>query len=502
MADKKERLAELDRMIRMRELESQISKMPAAKDEIKSEPDAWYEDFGEGLAVSGMGTWYGIKDLFGAMSDEDRKTLEDWKTDAGESIWGGIGQGVGEVAQIALPGGAALKGAKALGKAKRALPFLTDVAASAGHGALQATDVGETRLSNALGGGASAVAGSALARTLSKPFRGIKIDNDAKEMIEKGVRLTPGQSASGGLTQAMEQLGQWKIFTGKGVQRARQNAMQDWNLMTFKAATPPGKSIDKIGPEGVSDLKKAFDESYSQAWEKASQPTQVGTLKMWFKAIDAGNELNKESQDVLAKLLNDIKSFTFNYSPQKVVQFDKKLRKKINSAFDSNNRELGLVLKEMKMDLRKAIGNDFADQIKGIDDQYAKYRTIVKASSSDSALEQGGVFTPKQLISASKRVAGEDKAAMGMTPLRKEYLQGASTVGRKEYKPLIDMRKALVMNSPDLTAGAYQPFGMALMGMTNPQKALKKKLSPLAEMLRNSGYSSASFGGAFLDTDY
>ena len=72
----------------------QLEEMPERPEE------AWYEDFGEGLAVSGMDTYYGIKDLVTDLDDEDRARLKDWKEDAAQSGWGTGGRVVGEMAQL------------------------------------------------------------------------------------------------------------------------------------------------------------------------------------------------------------------------------------------------------------------------------------------------------------------------------------------------------------------------------------------------------------------
>jgi hypothetical protein len=113
--------------------------------------EPWYEDFAEGVVSSGMGTYYGIKDLTVGMDDEDKARLKDWKEDAAQSGWGTAGNVVGEVAQLALPGGAALKGAKALNaagklaKTAKALPLATDVLASSALGYVKPPEEGKTR---------------------------------------------------------------------------------------------------------------------------------------------------------------------------------------------------------------------------------------------------------------------------------------------------------------------------------------------------------------------
>lgn len=501
MTKDQERIDELDRKIRLRQLEAHFASRKKDKPE-PQEKDAWYEDLAEGVAVSGMGTWYGLKDLFGGMSEEDRKTFEDWKTDAGESLWGGVGQGVGELAQLAVPGAGAMKLAKTIGKAKRLIPFTADVASSAGLGALQAPDVGENRLMNAIGGGGSALLGGALGRALSKPFRGAKIDDEARVLMDEGVRLTPGQAASGSLPRALEQIAQWKLFSGKGVQRARQEGIRDWNRLAFRVASPPGHQVNDIGETGLIKMKEAFDNAYSSAWKNANKPSQTGMVNMINNVVRQGGELNADSQHVIRNLLMDVRDISYRYTPEKVEQLDKKLRRRINSAFRENNHDLGYALKEMKNDLREAIGPDFAGKLRAIDNKYDSYRAIRKAATSKRSLKAGKVFTPDDLIDASKTVAGESRTSVGANPLQREIMLGDATVGRHEYKPLIDMRKALIQNSPDLTLGGYRGLGNFIMGETRPQKALRSALSPIGNALRNLGVSSTTAGTAFLDGDY
>ena len=76
------------------------------------EEEAWYEDFGEGLVTSGKETYYGIKDLTIGLGDDDAADLKDWRDDAGESGWGTVGQVVGDIGQMVIPGAMGLKAAK------------------------------------------------------------------------------------------------------------------------------------------------------------------------------------------------------------------------------------------------------------------------------------------------------------------------------------------------------------------------------------------------------
>jgi len=111
------------------------------------EKESKFEDFGEGIVASGLSTYYGLKDLVTDVTDEDRARLKDWRDDAGESWAGTAGQVVGELGQLAIPGGAAMKIGGGLSKAMKTIKGQSALAAGLGGAQLPGEE--SSRLANA-----------------------------------------------------------------------------------------------------------------------------------------------------------------------------------------------------------------------------------------------------------------------------------------------------------------------------------------------------------------
>lgn len=470
------------------------------------EKDAWYKDFGQGLGYSGLSTYYGIKDLFTDLDAEEEERLADWKLDASESGWGTAGQITGELAQLAIPGGAGLKAARALSKGgklaqtlAKGAPLAADVAGSAGLGYIQKPNFGQDRSNNALEGAGGALLGWGLGRAGSKLYRGVNKTPEAQKLLNEGVALTPGQASKSGIPRTVEALMSWAPFVGQGTQRARQRSLAQWNNTVLNKAAPTGKKIIGEGSEGVRNLSKAFEDSYKDAWGAAGRPRANKVVDLVDTAVRQGRELDQESRRVVGNALKRLNEATRDYSPERISQLDKHLRKQIESSAKQKNFELADVLKRMRKNLRSSVGEDSAQKLKAIDSKYGGFLAVIDASSSKKALRSGGVFEPQQLLDSSAKFAGRKKAAEGFGPLRDIIDEGLETVGRKEVKPLINLRKAIVRNMPSVPGMDFG--GRLALGQTSGQKALQRAAaSPFSQWLRNY-VSPARLGGGALNEE-
>ncbi len=500
---------ELQIAIEQEQARAMQQRQPARQQRANQEPekkDAWYQDFGQGLGYSGLSTYYGIKDLFTDLDDEEEERLADWKLDASESGWGTAGQVTGELAQLAIPGGAGLKAARALSKGgklaqtlAKGAPLAADVAGSAGLGYIQQPNFGQERWKNAAEGAGGALLGGALGRAGTKLYRGVNKTPEAQKLLDEGIALTPGQASESGIPRTVEAIMSWAPFVSKGTQRARQRSVSQWNNTVLNKAAPAGKQITGEGSEGVRNLSKAFEDSYKDAWGAAGRPRANKVVDLVDTAVKQGRELDQESRRVVANALKRLNEATRDYSPERISQLDKHLRKQIESSATQKNFELADVLKRMRKNLRASVGDDSAQKLKAIDGKYGNFLAVLDASASSKAMESGGVFSPQQLIKSSAKIAGRKKAAQGIGPLRDIAEQGMETVGRQEIKPLINMRKAVVRNMPSVPGMDFG--GRLVLGQTSGQKALQRAAaSPFSQWLRNY-VSPARLGGAALNEE-
>ena len=468
-------------------------------------PEAWYEDFGEGLGVSALSTYGGIKQLLGTETEEDRERLADWKRDAAQSGWGTAGQVVGEAAQMAVPGGLAFKGLKAAAAAKNIANVgwkartALDAGLSAAHGGLQATEDGESHLGNALSGGAFGVLGGAAGAGIGKALKGIRKTKEAQKLIDEGVRLTPGQAAEGGLVQALEALGQWTVGIGKPILKARRGALEDWNVRALQAAAPKGVNISDYGVKGFNQLKNSIDDAYAKAWSKVEAPGNEKIFSIISKAHKAQSRLGPDQRRTIEFLNDDLVDLSESFTKEKLLSLDKSIRNQMNKAIDAKEFDLVDTLKEMRSNLRAAGSRETEVELKLLDRKYPRFLALARAASRkiDARGEpvDPSLFSPEDLRAALRSMSSPVKYATQRGSLFNLADLGSVTVGRKSRQPLIDVRKAIVQHipGPDLGDG----FRRFVLGETDFQKGSLRNLNKLADALRQYGVSPATAAQAY-----
>ena len=502
--DIKARLAQLDAMgqtaapaapkTRREEIQARLAELPKEK-------EAWYEDFGEGLAVSGLETYYGTKDLFGQMDDEDRATLKDWQDDAAESGWGTAGQVVGELGTFMIPGGIALKGLKVASKLKNATLLqkamvygAVEGAVGAGVGGVKLPEAGETRLENMLESGAAGAIGGGLApvvgRGLSKLLRGANKSDDALRLLDEGVELTPGQMASSPGIRGLETVMEVTPFLARGTKKAKKKSLESWNKKIMSDAAPVGANITELGTAGAAQMKRAVTSAYNEAWKGAGKLSRGDGVGMINSLGRSSKRLGIDDNRVITNIIKDIKELAKKGSTKGTQALDDLLRRSINSA-GKDKYELSEALQQARAGLRKRLPAKTKKALDKIDAKYPGYLTVRDAVARAQQTE--GLFTPAQLTTSVGKL-GKGKAQVGEAALQDAARTGRSTLGKKEGgQPLEWFRRiagALPSPLPMETAGR------TLMGQTTPQRALLKqarspRVRALREMMSQGGATAA-----------
>lgn len=487
-----EMIAELRRQDMIKQL--QASDAPAEEAAPEREEEAWYEDLAEGVGLSGLQTYYGAKDLFTDLSDEEKARLKDWQEDAGQSGWGTAGRVLGEIGQMALPGAAALKGARglsALTKAGKSMsiinPALAEIGVAAGHGALKLPEEGASRGQEAFQSGLGALGGMGAGKLLKTAVKGIGKTKAAQELLDEGVYLTPGQAADSMSVSMLENAAEVTPFLARGTKKAKEAALESFNANVLKKAVPKAMSgkVTKFGQEGARQMEDVIDNAYKAAWKDASVPP--ATLRqVYMGAQDAMQNLAKKDSLAIKRILREFEGDI------DVAKLDDILRAELKSA-GSKRHALSESLKGLRQTLRQGLPDENLAKLIEVDAAYPNYLAAMRASSR--AAENKGVFTPQQLIQAGRQVGGVTKAGTGRAPLQDIATAGTETVGQKiGGQPLEFMRRlAGAFPSPPGMRGA----GQMLLGQTGPQKAATRyAYDPMAELLR--GYvSPARIGAAY-----
>jgi len=470
-------------------------------------PESGFEDFGEGLGVSGLKTYYGIKDLVSDVDAEDKATLADWRADAAQSGWGTAGEVVGDVGQIIGTGGiggAALKGglklaanAARVAKAPKPLrgglvgarnlvtPFTADIGASAAVAGTQIPDAGEDRSDAAYGAAKDALVGGVLTKALNKGFQGIRKTPEAQEMLDHGIPLTPALASEGTGVRGVENVMQVLPFVAKGRDEARRKAQEQWSLKVMQTAAPSNVTLRGNARARAGQLKDGFKNAYSTAWGKAEKPHYLDIIDMQNVLKETGTFIGKDGEGALRKVSHDLKKLSKDFSPKAVKNLDHVLKKNIRSAARAGDSALEEGLNTVRVSLRNSLPADAQRGLKQLDQKYGAYLVVKKAGAK--AKNTAGMFTPKQFMDSVGAVGGETRTFVGAAPLQRYADAAVDTVGRQEPAILPDLTKGVFARTPT-HQGAMDFGGRLTLGETAGQKLGQRVIaSPVADALRNVG---------------
>ena len=507
---------------------ARVNAAAPARYEEGAEP--WYEDMAEGAAASLMETGYGIKDLVGMGSPEDAVTLADWQADAAQSGYGAAGGVVGDIAQVVGTGGMVGVGAKsllkaaAMAKAKRTGMLSTvpaaeaatvgmagvggvtgaavaaDVAASGGAGDLKTPEAGESRLNTANKDMAWAAGGNAIVNALGKIGKGAIKTPEGQKLLDEGIPLAPDQAAAGGPARLIANNMKVQPFMAKGMTTGRQKAMDDWTLADMDKAAPDGVYISGNTVKGkAGQLSDAYKEKYGEVWGQARKPSAIEFGVMKNMVDSTMPKVAGDSQGPLNGVNAALEALMEDFAPQAVKSFDNSLKKKIRSAARAGDSEMETGLEAIRLQLQSTLPDAAQKQLDGLNAKYGDFLAVKEASSA--AAHVGGMYTPVDLMNASKKVGGLNRNFRQTAPKRAEADEGMATVGRDLDPILPTIRKANYAQMPSPQA-AMDKFNQFYLGETASQKMLQgvaKNNNRVAEALRSLGAPAGYAAGEYFE---
>jgi hypothetical protein len=419
----------------------------------------------------------------------------------------------GEVAQYAVPGKmlhSALKTVKGLPQMlSGASAGLSDVLASGAVGAVQLPDEGETRGGGAMGEMAASLGGTAVGKLLSKSVgklaKGIDQTPAAQRLADKGIELTPGQAAKGGLPRSVEYISQVLPFASKGRRKARDLAAESMNKALLKDVAPEGykKAVAATGTTGMRQLSGAFTDAYQAAWGKATRPKVLDIAAIRSIGGRGKRDLGEEATRGIDTVMREVSELTSKFSPKRLNAVDNMLRRRIRQAEGgaTPNYEYAQVLKGMRDRLRGSVGDDALQSLNKVDAKYGDYLVLQKSGGGRGALQEGALIQPSDLERGIVGVGKEARVAKGQAPMQGVGSDIVQTMGRKEPKPLINAVKGFMQNAPDILP--MRLGGEVAMGRTGVQKLLRdvidKPGGAIAKALREAGISPGTLGAALED---
>lgn len=387
-----------------------------------------------------------------------------------------VASGARALSTLPLIGGAATKVATAA-----AAPLGQAVIGGATAGALEPVFDTETRgygEQKAMQTGLGAVTGGVAQKVLSGVGRMLapSITPETRALAAQGVELTPGQILGGGAKKVEEALKSLPI-AGDIVTAAEKRSIETFNkaviddtLSSINVKLPKGM----IGREAVNYADDAISNAYNKVLGKskvtADDKLLTDLTEITGKALqelpeERANQLNKIISN---KVLDKFKTDTITGTKWKAIDADLgATAKKYLTSSDADQRTLGSAIKEAQFSIRDLLQRtnpQYADEIGKANQAFSKFLRVERAASSVGAQE--GVFSPSQLLSATKALdesMRKGKFARGTAVMQDIAEQGKSVLGA---------------NLPDSGTAYRQATGLGVLGAAYAEPTTL--LAPLA----------------------
>lgn len=322
-----------------------------------------------------------------------------------------------------------------------------------------------------------------------------KVSEAAQALYDRGIRLTPGQMM-GGVTQRFEQGASSLPIAGAAVDRARTEAIEDFNRVVVNDAL---KSIGKQVPDDVAGREafKAADDILRKEYNRVLAPirlTKTAELDAAVKSVvdDYAPELGEDGAKRLRAIIDKqvIGRFgkTDKISGKVFKEIDSTLgteTRKMKASQDYDINKLGDALQDVKNSLFEQVAkqNKNADAIRNVDIAYRRMIPVEKAVEKVGGA--GEIFTPAQLLTGVKQASPRVRGS------RRKFARGEA-----EGQRLAEQGKEVLGQLPDSgTARNLLSAGMLGTGLAEtaflgaPMTALKAAVSaaPVAAAYSRTG---------------
>lgn len=331
-------------------------------------------------------------------------------------------------------------GASLIGAGKlKSIPALMGYGGLYGYGASEGDLISEERLIDA---GQSAALTGVGAKALQSVAP--KVSEAAQALYNRGIRLTPGQMM-GGATKRIEQAASSTPITGAAVDRARTDAIEDFNRVVINDAL---KSIGKQVPDDVAGREafKAADDILGKEYNKVLAPirlSKTAELDDVLKNIvgnytpELGEAGAKRLQAIIEKNVTSRFKEAGKISGKVFKEIDSTLGaeiRKMRASIDYDINKLGDALQDVKNGLFEQVAkqNKNADAIRAVDTAYRRMIPVERAVEKVGG--SGEIFTPAQLLTGVKQASprvrgGRRKFARGEAEMQELAEQGKEVLG-------------------------------------------------------------------------
>lgn len=309
-------------------------------------------------------------------------------------------------------------------------------ALGAATGLMQPVASDESRLTNTLVGGASGLAGQALANGLSRMLNP-QTSKAVTELMDEGVTPTPGQIL-GGMPQKVESAMESIPFAGQAITGAKGAVVDEFNQAAINRALGPiNKTVSAIGHEGMRQAREAVENSYDDALAllpNVQIDPQFDSAIQQIRSVgsslipDRARQFEKILDDELVGRIGGQTQITGDLLHTIESQIKSKARQLLSTQ-GYDEQQMGTALNEVAKQVRELGARnspEAAEALKKADAAFAMLVRLERAAGSQAAKE--GIFTPTQLGSA---VRGMDSSLRKVNIAQGEGLmQDLATNGR------------------------------------------------------------------------
>lgn len=465
-----------------------------------------YGRFMAGAGKSVMDTARGIGQLIGAESDQDIANARAQDAALMDTTAGKLGRFAGGVAQTVIPGGAAVKGLRALGMAGKVAPYIGSALAGGAFSGSQPVGQGESRAINTAVGTAGGLIGQAipgalgaLAKKAAPALSPVK--QAAIEVAQKyGIPLHLSQVTDSKALQTLASAAKYLPFAGNAAARDAQQAAFNGALGKQIGENNVTNFTDEVLARASQKIGQAYDDLFARNTVKltpddATKLTNIINAANKFGGSDVGQTVGNHVDAIINELDTD---GTMPGRLYQALRTDQLMpAEKTTPAASHYIRQVRQVLQNAAN--RSMQGND-AQELAKLNGQYNSLK-IIQQGINKRVDGAGGDVAPARLWGLANGKYGSTQemrelARLGQTILKDPIPDSGTAARNVVYRgmttgvpgmatlpplSLLGATAGRVLNSP--TAANVLPLlpRNALLGLSVVTKPAPYLLPPLAQ---------------------
>lgn len=340
----------------------------------------------QGVGQAFVNTGRGLAQLVGRESPQDVQESRRLDQALSNTNAGSLGNLVGQTAQTLAPSGTLGAGAKALGLAGRAVPYITSALAGGTFAGSQPVAPGESRAMNAALGVGAGVVGEAIPAGLrglsgkAAPTVSLAKQDAIATAQQYGIPLHLNQVTDNRFLQTLGSASKYLPFSGTTAADAAQRTAFNRAL-----ASTIGQTADDLTPGVMAAARAQNGAGYDALFGRNTVQLQPGTwTRLGALRNEADQQLIPEQANVVKKQIQrfvDAAQANGGVIPGRLYQ---NVRQAVMSAENRANPQpytklIGQVRKTMQDAADNSFGGADAAELRGLNQQYSNLKILDKA---------------------------------------------------------------------------------------------------------------------------